>query len=86
VLDVLKRNALLLAVLGAVLLLFFTTTLPALQRKQALARMYRIERQELQLREAELQRLELLRDALLARDPAQLDRASQKRFVPPAPR
>ncbi len=78
--ELLKRNAALIAILAATLLLFFTMTLPALERNRELARIERAKAAELERKRREALELEARLEALEDRDPAALEREVRSRY------
>ncbi|MFG0318320.1 MAG: hypothetical protein ACF8XB_13675 [Planctomycetota bacterium JB042] len=78
--ELLKRNAALIAILAATLLVFFTMTLPALERNRELARIERTKAAELERLRRVARELEARLEALEDRDPAALEREVRSRY------
>lgn len=78
--DLLKRNLVLFAIFIAFLLIFFTMTLPAMERNRKLAAIEVERMEELQRLHLEEVRMETEIRAVELRDPGVLERAVRSRF------
>ena len=78
--ELLKRNAILVSILVATLLVFFTMTLPAVERNRTLAEIERRKAIELERLQAEAAELAARLEALEAGDPAALEREIRSRY------
>jgi len=80
VLELLKRNVILVSLLVATLLVFFTMTLPAVERNRKLVEIERRKATELIRLEAEARELAARLGALEDGDPAALEREIRSRY------
>lgn len=78
--DLVRRNLVLLALLGATLLVFFAMTLPAMARNRELARLERQRVAERIRMQEQADRLAVELEALQSGDPAMLERVVRQRF------
>lgn len=79
--DLLKRNAALLAILAATLVVYFTMTVPAVERNRALGALERQKQVEIQRLRDDAVQLRARLDALEDRDPAALEREVRSRYM-----